>query len=127
MNRRPYAAALLTAALLTTAACSSKYGEDTGGSAAPSRAGAAANRTVTPVEGCGTTAWTNPKNLSPTRTPAHCSPGSPAPDPLPEPRKLTIATGTLSAEYVAPLEATPHDQQKSPGPKPLRIPDPDHQ
>lgn len=45
-----------------------------------------------------------PRGPLPTRTPARCEPGTPAPAPLPEPRKITIATGTLSAEYVAPLQ-----------------------
>lgn len=42
--------------------------------------------------------------MSPKRQPARCEPGAPAPRRLPETRKLTIATGTLSAEYVAPLQ-----------------------
>ncbi|NUT28545.1 MAG: ABC transporter substrate-binding protein [Streptomyces sp.] len=93
-----YGAAVATAALLASAACSSPHD-----SASSSKA-ATANRTIRPVEGCGAKSWTPPKDLSPTRAPARCAPGAPAPRPLPEPRELTIATGTLSAEYVAPLQ-----------------------
>ncbi|SDN70596.1 NitT/TauT family transport system substrate-binding protein [Streptomyces sp. cf386] len=84
-------------ALLASAACSSPYEKDSS-----SKAGAG-ERTIRPVEGCGTTSWTDPKDRSANRTPARCRPGAPPPQPLPEPRELTIATGTLSAEYVAPL------------------------
>ncbi len=62
-----------------------------------------ATRTIRPVEGCGAASWTDPADLAPDRAPARCRPGSPAPRPLAEAKKLTIATGTLSAEYVAPL------------------------
>ncbi|MFG2551761.1 ABC transporter substrate-binding protein [Streptomyces sp. NPDC048581] len=85
-------------ALLTSAACSSPYEKDSS-----SKAGAG-ERTIRPVEGCGTASWTDPKDLSANRTPARCRPGAPPPQPLSEPRELTIATGTLSAEYVAPLQ-----------------------
>ncbi|KUO17030.1 ABC transporter substrate-binding protein [Streptomyces dysideae] len=88
----------VAAALLTSAACSSPQDGDTTSKAA------AEKRTVRPVAGCDARSWTNPADLSPTRTPARCSPGAPAPLPLSEPRELTIATGTLSAEYVAPLQ-----------------------
>ncbi|MER5433061.1 ABC transporter substrate-binding protein [Streptomyces sp. NPDC002588] len=63
-----------------------------------------APRTIRPVAGCGTGSWTDSSDLSPTRAPARCEPGAPAPEPLAKKRKLTIATGTLSAEYLAPLE-----------------------
>ncbi|MBT1095596.1 ABC transporter substrate-binding protein [Streptomyces sp. Tu102] len=100
MRRRPhvYGVLLAAGALLASAACSSPYESDSSSKAA------AGDRTIRPVEGCGTKAWTDPKDLSPTRTPARCLPGAPSPQPLSEPRKLTIATGTLSAEYVAPLQ-----------------------
>lgn len=98
MIRRAYGVVLLVGALLTSAACSSPYSGDAGSSAT------AGTRTITPVEGCGTTSWTDPANLSPTRSPARCRPGTPSPRPLAKTRKLTIATGTLSAEYVAPLQ-----------------------
>ena len=93
-----YAAVLTATALLTSAACSSPHPSDSSSKAA------AGNRTIRPVEGCGAKSWTDPKDLPPTRTPARCLPGSPPPQPLPDPRELTIATGTLSAEYVAPLQ-----------------------
>ncbi|MDO0911918.1 ABC transporter substrate-binding protein [Streptomyces sp. DT2A-34] len=101
MRRRKHAygvALAAGAALLASTACSSPYESD------PSSKAAGEQRTVRPVEGCGTKAWTDPKDLSPSRTPARCRPGAPPPQPLSEPRELTIATGTLSAEYVAPLQ-----------------------
>ncbi|WP_405869497.1 MULTISPECIES: ABC transporter substrate-binding protein [unclassified Streptomyces] len=100
MRRRTYGAAVVAvAALLTSAACSSSpYSDDAGAKAG------AGDRTIRPVEGCGKSSWTDPADLSPTRTPARCEPLAPSADPLPKTRKVTIATGTLSAEYVAPLE-----------------------
>ncbi|MCX4764859.1 ABC transporter substrate-binding protein [Streptomyces sp. NBC_01275] len=91
-------AAVGTVGALLLTACSSPYAGD-----AASRT-TAGTRTIRPVEGCGTASWTDPANLSPTRAPARCLPGAPSPSPLSQRRKLTIATGTLSAEYVAPLE-----------------------
>lgn len=61
-------------------------------------------RDIEPVAGCGKRAWTEPGDLARDRTPARCDKGAPAPRKLKKPRKLTIATGTLSAEYVAPLQ-----------------------
>ncbi|MEU9153833.1 ABC transporter substrate-binding protein [Streptomyces sp. NPDC048417] len=95
MRAHRYVVAAAALALLATA-CSARHSEDTGAAAAP--------RTVRPVAGCGQGSWTDPADLAPTRTPARCSPGKPAARPLAKPRKITIATGTLSAEYVAPLE-----------------------
>ncbi|MFG2211426.1 ABC transporter substrate-binding protein [Streptomyces sp. NPDC048638] len=60
-------------------------------------------RTVEPVAGCGRASWTDPADRSPGRTPARCDKGAPAPRPLKRHRTLTVATGTLGAEYVAPL------------------------
>ncbi|MFF4275144.1 ABC transporter substrate-binding protein [Streptomyces sp. NPDC001536] len=94
MRGRTY---LVAVALLASAACSSPYEDST------PRAGAG-NRTISPVAGCGATSWTDPADLSPSRAPARCRPGAPAPKALAKTRKLTIATGTLSAEYVAPLQ-----------------------
>ncbi|MGW4905804.1 ABC transporter substrate-binding protein [Streptomyces sp. NPDC004270] len=95
MRAHRYAVAAAALALLATA-CSARHAED--------RETATAHRTIRPVAGCGQGSWTDPADLSPTRTPARCSPGKPAARPLAKPRKITIATGTLSAEYVAPLE-----------------------
>ncbi|MER5520474.1 ABC transporter substrate-binding protein [Streptomyces sp. NPDC002763] len=95
MRAHRYAVAAAALALLATA-CSAGHAED--------RETATAQRTIRPVAGCGQGSWTDPADLSPTRTPARCSPGKPAARPLAKPRKITIATGTLSAEYVAPLE-----------------------
>ncbi|MGP3774147.1 ABC transporter substrate-binding protein [Streptomyces sp. SDT5-1] len=65
---------------------------------------AAKPRAIKAVAGCGADSWTDPKDRSPERKPARCDKGAPAPQKLSKPRRLTIATGTLSAEYVAPLE-----------------------
>lgn len=100
VRRRVYGAVVVVAALLASAGCSSKSAKDSG----TSGRAAVGNRTVEPVDGCGKSAWTDPANLSPTRVPARCQPLAPSPQPLPKTRKLTIATGTLSAEYIAPLE-----------------------
>ncbi|MFG1669587.1 ABC transporter substrate-binding protein [Streptomyces sp. Y7] len=99
MRRRPppYGVLLAAGALLASAACSPPYESD-------SSSKAVGDRTIRPVDGCGSKAWTDPKDLSPDRVPARCLPGAPSPQPLAEPRELTIATGTLSAEYVAPLQ-----------------------
>ncbi|WP_020136700.1 ABC transporter substrate-binding protein [Streptomyces sp. 351MFTsu5.1] len=98
MNTRLYGTLLTALTLLATASCTASHPT---GSPEPDAAG---TRTVRPVPGCGTGSWTDPADLSPTRTPARCDKGAPAPRPLAGPRKLTIATGTLSAEYVAPLQ-----------------------
>lgn len=97
MIRRACAVALAAAALLASAACSAPYKDDT-------QARTEAHRTIRPVGGCGTSSWTDPADLSATRVAARCEPLAPSAQPLPKTRKLTIATGTLSAEYVAPLE-----------------------
>ncbi|MFJ2129308.1 ABC transporter substrate-binding protein [Streptomyces sp. NPDC088846] len=87
---------LVTASLLGAAGCAGKDSTHGSGPAAP--------RTVTPVAGCGTGSWTDPADLAPDRKPARCDKGAPAPRPLAKKRKITVATGTLSAEYVAPLQ-----------------------
>ncbi|MFJ6786175.1 ABC transporter substrate-binding protein [Streptomyces angustmyceticus] len=93
MRPRTTVAALLTA-LALGAGCS----------AAPEDgAPAAGPRTVRPVAGCGKGSWTDPADLAPDRAPARCAKGAPAPRPLAKHRTLTVATGTLGAEYVAPL------------------------
>ncbi|MGW1215817.1 ABC transporter substrate-binding protein [Streptomyces sp. NPDC002499] len=96
---RAYGVTAAVAALLASAACSSTpYPDDAGATAG--RGG----RTIQPVDGCGKTSWTDPANLATDRLPARCMPLAPGPHPLAKTRKVTIATGTLSAEYVAPLE-----------------------
>lgn len=96
MRSRTTALALLLAgSLLAAAGCAKE--DDT------SPAGPAKPRAVTPVAGCGKGSWTDPADLAPDRKPARCARDAPAPKPLGERRALTIATGTLSAEYVAPL------------------------
>ncbi|MFJ3708896.1 ABC transporter substrate-binding protein [Streptomyces sp. NPDC090053] len=69
----------------------------------PGPATAAKPRTITAVAGCAK-GWTDPADLAPDRAPARCDKGAPAPRPLARKRKLVLATGTLAAEYVAPLE-----------------------
>ncbi|WP_326767722.1 ABC transporter substrate-binding protein [Streptomyces sp. NBC_01591] len=86
---------LVTASLLGAAGCA---GQESGGDSA------AAPRTVRPVAGCGAGSWTDPAELAPDRKAARCDKGAPAAQPLAERRKITVATGTLSAEYVAPLQ-----------------------
>ncbi|MFF4257235.1 ABC transporter substrate-binding protein [Streptomyces sp. NPDC001663] len=100
MRRRTYGGAVTAVAvLLASAACSSSpYSDGTGAKAGPGA------RTVGPVDGCGKASWTDPADLSTDRVPARCEPLAPAAQPLRKARKLTIATGTLSAEYVPPLE-----------------------
>ncbi|WP_262505284.1 ABC transporter substrate-binding protein [Streptomyces sp. TRM68367] len=95
MRRRTYGLALAAGVLLASTACASPEGREP--------QAAAGTRAIRPAEGCGEDSWTDPADLSPARTPARCRPGAPPPQRLPETRELTIATGTLSAEYVAPL------------------------
>ncbi|MEV5977784.1 ABC transporter substrate-binding protein [Streptomyces sp. NPDC052114] len=97
MRTRTTALTLLVAGSLLVASGCAKEDD-----AAPSDP--AKPRTVTAVSGCGKGSWTDPADLAPDRAPARCAPDTPAPKPLPEERSLTIATGTLSAEYVAPLQ-----------------------
>ncbi|MEU1367190.1 ABC transporter substrate-binding protein [Streptomyces sp. NPDC005803] len=90
--------ALVAASLLGAAGCAGTDASD-GADAAD-----AAPRTVEPVAGCGAGSWTDPSDLAPGREPARCEKGAPAARPLAGKRKITVATGTLSAEYVAPLQ-----------------------
>lgn len=76
----------------------------TGCSAQDSGALNTGSRDIEPVKGCGKGSWTSPSDLDKNRSPARCDRGAPAAQPLQKKRKLTIATGTLSAEYVAPLQ-----------------------
>ncbi|MFI8810879.1 MULTISPECIES: ABC transporter substrate-binding protein [unclassified Streptomyces] len=89
-------AVLLAASLLTATACA---GGGTASEDAPR-----APRAVKPVAGCGPAAWSDPADRAPDRAPARCDKGAPAPQPLEKKRTITVATGTLSAEYVAPLQ-----------------------
>ncbi|MGW2590415.1 ABC transporter substrate-binding protein [Streptomyces sp. NPDC001515] len=90
-------ALLVAVSLLGAAACAAN---DPADGTAP----AASPRTVAPVAGCATGSWTDPADLSPGRAPARCQKGAPAARPLAKKRRITVATGTLSAEYVAPLQ-----------------------
>ncbi|WP_344563315.1 ABC transporter substrate-binding protein [Streptomyces axinellae] len=91
------AATTLAAALSLTLAL-------TGCSAQRSKTVNTADRTIEPVAGCGEKSWTDPARLGADRSPARCGKGAPAPQRLKKPRELTIATSTLTAEYVAPLQ-----------------------
>lgn len=88
---------LVAASLLGAAGCAGN--DSSGGDTAD-----AAPRTVKPVAGCGAGSWTDPSDLAPDRKPARCDKGAPAARPLAKKRKIVLATGTLSAEYVAPLQ-----------------------
>ncbi|MFB7499577.1 ABC transporter substrate-binding protein [Streptomyces sp. NPDC056161] len=96
-SRRGTALAVV-AALLAAAGCSAARSGD-----ARPRSGTE-HRTIRPVAGCSTASWTDPADLAADRAPARCAPRAPAARPLAQRRKLTIVTGTLSAEYVAPLQ-----------------------
>lgn len=88
---------LVAGSLLAAAGCAQE--DDTTDSST-----AAKPRAVKAVPGCGKGSWTDPADLAPDRKPACCAKGAPAPQSLKKERSLTIATGTLSAEYVAPLQ-----------------------
>ncbi|WP_406219911.1 ABC transporter substrate-binding protein [Streptomyces decoyicus] len=94
MRTRTTTVAVLLTALALGAGCAAH--KDDG-------APVAGPRTIKPVQGCGKASWTDPADLAPGRTPARCDQGAPAPRPLAGRRTLTVATGTLNAEYVAPL------------------------
>ncbi|MGI5470772.1 ABC transporter substrate-binding protein [Streptomyces sp. CA-132043] len=93
MRRRTTALAALTAALVLSAGCTAQEPP----------AAATKPRPVKPVAGCGAGAWTDPADLAADRAPARCDKGTPAARPLKKRRSLTLATGTLNAEYVAPV------------------------
>ncbi|WP_199552851.1 ABC transporter substrate-binding protein [Streptomyces sp. N35] len=94
-TRKSIPALLLAGALLASTACA-KEDDAPAQSAKP--------RDIKAVEGCGENGWTDPADLAEDRKPARCDKGAPAPQPLKKERKLVVATGTLSAEYVAPLQ-----------------------
>lgn len=97
-KRTPALAAVLALVLLASAACSKKDvdGDEESGGRAVESSGS--------VEGCGEGSWTDPSELGEDREPARCDAEAPAPDPLPERAEVVITSGTLSAEFVAPLQ-----------------------
>ncbi|MDI3408708.1 ABC transporter substrate-binding protein [Streptomyces cavernicola] len=98
-TRKTWPTALLAATLLATATAGCAKEDDPKATADPAKA-----RTIKPVEGCAENGWTDPADLAPDRAPARCDKGAPAPQKLKKKRKITVATGTVSAEYVAPLQ-----------------------
>ncbi|NBE51785.1 ABC transporter substrate-binding protein [Streptomyces boluensis] len=97
-TRKTWPTALLAAALLATAGAGCAKEDDTAGTASTKP------RTIKAVEGCDAKGWTDPSDLTADRAPARCDKGAPAPQKLPKKRKITVATGTAGAEYVAPLQ-----------------------
>jgi NitT/TauT family transport system substrate-binding protein len=97
-KRAPALAAVLALALLASAACSKKDVDDDESSGGPAVESAGS------VEGCGEGSWTDPAESGEDREPARCESGAPAADPLPERTEVVITSGTLSAEFVAPLQ-----------------------
>ncbi|GAA2410741.1 hypothetical protein GCM10010191_19660 [Actinomadura vinacea] len=93
--RSPAIVPVIAAFILTAAAC---------GSSGSTSAEPRATRTITPVAGCGAAAWTDPADLKPDRKPARCEKGMPAAKPLPRKTKITVASSTGSAEFVAPVK-----------------------
>ncbi|NGO77524.1 ABC transporter substrate-binding protein [Streptomyces sp. YC504] len=94
-TRKAIPALLLAGALLASTACA-KEDDAPAQSAKP--------RDIKVVAGCAANGWTDPADLAEAREPARCDKGTPAPQKLKKERKLVVATGTLSAEYVAPLQ-----------------------
>lgn len=83
--------------LLATAACSKKDVDDEASAGPAVEAGG-------DVEGCSDGSSTDPSDLEAEREPARCEAEAPAPDPLPEETDVVITSGTLAAEFVAPLQ-----------------------
>lgn len=101
-RKRRVVATLAVFALAGFAAGCGSSSDSSSSGASSSGGSPGTTRVVTPVAGCDK-AWTNPSDLSPTRAPARCQPGAPAPQPLPEKTKLTVAITTKAAEYQSPL------------------------
>lgn len=98
LSRRRLAGAL-TALLLALAATGCSSDEATGGGDGERREGPAVESEAA-VEGCDG-AWTDPADDDPERQPARCEAGAPAADPLPEMTSFTIASSTLSGEFIS--------------------------
>jgi NitT/TauT family transport system substrate-binding protein len=98
-HRKRLLAVVAAGLLLAAAACSKKDVDDGGDESAGAAVEAGGD-----VEGCGDGSSTDPEDLDADREPARCEPGAPAPDPLEEEADITITSGTLSAEFVAPIQ-----------------------
>ncbi len=96
-TRKTIPVLLLAVTLLASAGCTK---EDD----APKDTADAKPRDIKVVAGCATSGWTDPADTNENREPARCDKNTPAPQPLKKERKLVVASGTLSAEYVAPLQ-----------------------
>ncbi|MFJ4710740.1 ABC transporter substrate-binding protein [Streptomyces sp. NPDC088785] len=96
-TRHPGTALLAACVLLLAGPACARHDDGAPGGAAT------APRTIAAVAGCGKGSWTDPSDLAADREPARCGSGAPAPVAPDRTRKLTVATGTLGAEYVAPL------------------------
>jgi NitT/TauT family transport system substrate-binding protein len=97
-NKRVVASLLALALLLTAAACSKKDVDDDESSGGPAVESAGS------VEGCGDGSWTDPSDRDADRAPARCEAHTPAPQPLDEETDVVVTSGTLAAEFVAPLQ-----------------------
>jgi NitT/TauT family transport system substrate-binding protein len=99
-TKRLAAPLVALALLLAVAACSKKdvdEDESAGG-------GGPAVESAGSVEGCGDGSWTEPSDLDADRAPARCEPEAPEPQPLEEETEVVVTSGTLAAEFVAPLQ-----------------------
>jgi len=89
--------AVVSALLVVGVACgSSSTNSSSGGTAESARSGP-----VAPVAGCED-GWTDPSDMSPDRAVARCTPGSPAPQPLPEMTTVRLAS-SFRLEFNSPV------------------------
>ncbi len=100
VRQRPAAVALVaivSALLLVASACGSSSSSGSGSSdTSAQRSGA-----VEPVAGCEN-GWTDPSDMSPDRQVARCTPGNPAPQPLPE-RTTVKMSSSFRLEFNSPV------------------------
>lgn len=100
-RRALVAVAVAACGLLVAAGCGSSTSSSSGSSGSGGAAGAAAGGKVEPVAGCEK-GWTDPSDLSPTRTLARCAPNTPAPQPLAQ--QATVKLGSaFKLEFNSPV------------------------